>query len=178
MLLLITMGRKAFFILPVLFFAMLLIQGCDTAFDVPTPFMETVKATPLGIMTQVVNGTIKPHPKTLTPPVVDPDGAFVRLSVSYQPPDPIYLKMGQKLYVFPPAGWGTFGWKLSFDNSFFQLDSQNAPKGSAQGWWIWIPLKAGKSSIEIAEVPPPCLNSTYPCTIPQFFARLNVEVGP
>ncbi len=170
------MRKNVLFILPVMFFTMLLIQSCGTVFDAPTPIIETVKATIYPLWTQVVSGTMEPPPNTPTPPVVDPDGVFVMLSVSYQPPDPVYMNMGQKLYAVSPAGWGEFGWNLSYDHSFFQLDSQNAPKGTAQGWWLWIPFKAGKSSIEISEVPP-CLNSNPPCTLPQFFARLNVEVG-
>lgn len=155
------MRKNVSLLIAVGFFVILLIQGCDVAFTIPSPIIVAVKATVI-VATQIVNGTIEPPPNTPTPPVADPNGVFVMLSVDYQPPDPVHLKSGQKLYAFSPAGWGEFGWNLTFDHSFFQLDSQNAPKGLSQGWWIWIPLKAGKSSIEIAEVPWPCLNSNYP----------------
>ncbi len=170
------MRKNARSLLAIFLFAMLFIQGCSTA-SVPTPIIVTVKSSSILVATQIVNGTIEPPPITPTPPVSDPEGAFVTLSPAYQPPDPVHLKPGQKLYVISPPGWGEYGWNLNFDHSFFQLDAQNAPKGLIQGWWIWIPLKNGPSTIKILEVPPPCLYSSYPCAIPQFGARINVMVG-
>ncbi len=170
------MRKNACLYFAILLFAVLFIQGCSAA-SVPTPIIVTVRNSSFLVATQIVNETLEPPPITPTPPVSDPDGVFVTLSTAYQPPDPVQLSLGQKLYVVSPAGWGENGWNLTFDHSFFQLDSKNAPKGFSQGWWIWIPLKIGGSTIEIMEVPPPCFYSSNPCTLPQFGARLNVVVS-
>jgi hypothetical protein len=170
------MRKNAHLLFIVSLFAMLFIQGCEAASSVPTPHMDIVTDFSYRVSTQIVNGTFEPPPGTPTPPVSDPDGVFVSLSTAYQPPNPVYVKLRQKLYVISPAGFGSYGWNLSFDHSFFQLDSRNAPKSGSPGYWIWIPLKTGNSQIEIQEAPWPCMNTTPPCTPPQFFARLNVEV--
>ncbi len=171
------MQKNTLSLLIVFLIAMLFVQGCGADASKSTPIIVTVKASSVLVVTQIVNGTIEPPPITPTPPVSDPEGVFVTLSTAYQPPDPVHLSLGQKLYVVSPAGFGENGWNLTFDYSFFQLDSKNAPKGFSQGWWIWIPLKAGESTIEILDAPLPCFYSNYPCTLPQFWARLNVVVS-
>ncbi len=170
------MRKKAPVLFVIFFFAMLLMQGCGTASNVPMPKIVTVKATTYAVITQIVSGTISPPPPTPTPPVSDPDGVFVSLSVDTRPSNPVQMNLGQKLYVISPAGPGAYGWILSFDQSFFRFDSKNEPQPPAQGWWIWTPLRTGQSTIEIKEVPPPCINANPPCTIPEYFARINVVV--
>ncbi len=120
--------------------------------------------------------TVQPPFITLTPPTTDQNSIVISLLVDHKPPNPISMKFNQKLYVIPPPAWGEFGWILTYDTGFFQLDLTNEPKWPVQGWWIWIPLKTGQSTITIKAVPLPCMNSKYPCAFPKYFARLNIEV--
>jgi hypothetical protein len=113
-----------------------------------------------------------------TQPVSDNNNVVLILSVYSQLPNPILMKFGQKLTVVPPVGWGEYGWDLTFDDSFFQLDKDNEPKWPSQGWWVWIPLKTGKSTISIKAKPLPCQNSNPPCDFPEYFVNLNIEVSP
>ncbi len=159
-------------------FLLFLIQGCGKTTNIPTPTSILSNPTLNSVITQIVGTpTIQAPLITLTPPTTDQNSIVVQLSVNNEPPNTISLTPTQKLFVIPPPGWGYYGWILTYDTSFFRLDLTNEPKWPVQGWWIWIPLKTGQSSLVIRAVPPPCMNTNPPCAFPEYAVRLNIEVA-
>jgi len=169
---------KSKFILLLLFFVMI-IQGCEPIVSTSKPSLFAQKTLTYVSATIIVG--VAPGPPseiTLTPPTSDQNTIIINLSVYNSPPDPVIMKSSQKLIIFPPSGWGEYGWKLTFDNSFFEIDKQNEPKWPSQGWWIWTPLHTGKSIMSISAMPLPCQKTNPPCDFPEYSVNLNVEVKP
>ncbi len=134
----------------------------------PTPLpVIVVTATPLPFGKQV-----SPVP---TPTAYSASGAMLMVDLKTNYQARLRLGMNQKLQIIPPEEWGYYGWDVTFDQQFLQLDPQIDAKHPPLTGWIWTPRQTGQTRIGIISIEP-CRNYYPPCSVPEFGGFIDVTI--
>jgi hypothetical protein len=102
------------------------------------------------------------------------DTLLIDLKTNYK--SRLLLAIGQKLVIIPPEEWGYYGWDVTVDEQFLQLDPSIDVKHPPVTGWRWTPKRTGQTRLTISSVPDPCLKSTPPCSVPVFGVTFDITI--